>query len=81
MRGKVSTAQNLIGQILFIMDPEQVKYTVSNPIAVLGKAKDAISAIQAIATLDEKAFEKSKRVIPAFSKLEKDYDLVKNLIE
>lgn len=81
VRGKVSTAQNLIGQILFIMDPEQVKYTVSNPIAVLGKAKDAISAIQAIATLDEKAFEKSKRVIPAFSKLEKDYDLVKNLIE
>lgn len=65
VRGKISTAQNLIGQILFIMDPEQLKYTVSNPVAALGKTKDMISAVQAIVTLDEKAFEKTKRVLPA----------------
>lgn len=65
VRGKVTIAQNLMGQVLFIMDPEQLKYTVSNPIAALGKTKDMITAVQALVTLDEKAFEKTKRVLPA----------------
>lgn len=80
VRGKMSTFDNLLGQILFIMDPEQDKYMVSNPVAALGKTKDFISAAEAIITLDEKAWEKTKRVLPA-NKLEKVYDLGKKVVE
>ena len=39
-------ADNLLGQVLFIMDPEQDKYMVSNPVAVGGKIKDFINAAE-----------------------------------
>ena len=65
VRGKATIFQNLLGQILFILDLEQDKYMVSNPVAALGKTKDLISAFEALVTLDEKAFDKVKRVLPA----------------
>lgn len=65
VRGKMSMADNLLGQILFILDPEQDKYMVSNPVAALGKTKDFINAAEAIITLDEKSWDKTKRVLPA----------------
>lgn len=80
VKGKMTMADNLLGQILFILDPEQDKYMVSNPVAALGKVKDFINAAEAVVTLDEKAWEKTKRVLPA-NKLEKGYDLAKKIIE
>lgn len=80
VRGKATIANNLLGQILFVLDPEQDKYMVSNPVAVGGKIKDFLNAAEAIITLDEKAWEKTKRVLPA-NKLEKVYDAAKKIIE
>lgn len=51
-RKKASLVQNTLGQLLFIMDPEQTKYTLSNPVAALGKMKDMVSAIQSLSTLE-----------------------------
>lgn len=65
VKGKMTMASNLLGQILFVLDPEQDKYMVSNPVAALGKTKDFINAAEAIITLDEKAWDKTKRVLPA----------------
>lgn len=79
-RGKASTFDNLLGQILFILDPEQDKYMVSNPVAALGKTKDFINAAEALITLDEKAWEKTKRVLPA-NKIEKIVDFGKKVVE
>lgn len=79
-KGKMTLAQNLLGQVLFVLDPEQDKYMVSNPIAVLGKTKDFINAAEAIITLDEKAWDKTKRVLPA-NKLSMGYELGKKIIK
>lgn len=57
--------QNALSQVLFIFDLEQDKYMVSNPIAVLGKSKDLISAFDALVTNDETAFDKVRRVTPS----------------
>jgi len=67
--------QNALSQVLFILDLEQDKYMVSNPVAALGKTKDLLSALEALVTLDEKAYDKVKRVLPA-NKLEKAYEMV-----
>ncbi len=65
VRGKVDLVDNLLGQVLFIMDPDQIKYMLSNPVAALGKTKDLINAIEALFKMDEKAYDKVKRVTPA----------------
>lgn len=80
VRGKATLASNLLGQVLFILDPEQDKYMVSNPVAALGKTKDFINAAEALITLDEKAWEKTKRVLPA-NKIEKIVDFGKKVVE
>jgi len=67
--------QNALSQVLFILDLEQNKYMVSNPVAALGKTKDLLSAFEALVTLDEKAYDKVKRVLPA-NKLEKAYEMI-----
>lgn len=59
------TFQNALSQVLFILDLEQDKYMVSNPVAALGKTKDLISAFEALYTLDEKAIDKVNRILPA----------------
>lgn len=72
--------QNALSQVLFILDLEQDKYMVSNPVAALGKTKDLLSAFEALVTLDEKAYDKVKRVLPA-NKLEKIVDFGKKVVE
>lgn len=74
------TFQNALSQVLFILDLEQDKYMVSNPVAALGKTKDLISAFEALVTLDEKAIDKVKRVIPG-NKITKAYELGKKVID
>ena len=64
VRGKMSVLDNLIGQVLFILDPEQAKYTVSNPVAALGKVKDLINAVESVVKLDDNMYKKIKRVAP-----------------
>lgn len=57
--------QNALSQVLFILDLEQDKYMVSNPLAVLGKSKDLISAFDAMVSNEDDAFAKLRRVLPA----------------
>jgi hypothetical protein len=64
-RKKASLAENTLGQLLFILDPDQLKYTLANPVAALGKMKDMVSAIEALFKLEDGAFDKIERVIPA----------------
>lgn len=70
-RRKATMAENTLGQLMFITDPEQLKYTLSNPVAALGKMKDFVSASEALLTLETNAKgeytadEKLKRIIPA----------------
>jgi len=63
-KGSLSV-QNALSQVLFILDPEQLKYMLSNPVAALGKSKDLVNAVEALLTLDEDAYKKVKRVVPA----------------
>jgi len=71
---------NMLSQVLFILDLEQDKYMVSNPAAALGKTKDLIAAFEALVTLDEKAMDKVKRIIPA-NKITNAYELGKKIID
>lgn len=70
-RRKATMAENTLGQLMFITDPEQLKYTLSNPVASLGKMKDFVNAAEALVTLETNAKgeftadEKIKRVLPA----------------
>lgn len=74
-RRKATLADNALGQLLVLLDPEQLKYTLANPAAALGKMKDFVSAVEALVTADEKAWEKTKRVLPA-NKLLKTAELI-----
>ena len=71
---------NALSQVLFLLDLEQDKYLVSNPAAALGKIKDLLAAFEALVTLDEKAMDKVKRVIPA-NKITNAYELGKKIID
>ena len=71
---------NALSQVLFILDLEQDKYMVSNPAAALGKIKDLLAAFEALVTLDEKAMDKVKRIIPA-NKITTAYELGKKIID
>ena len=46
----------------------------------LGKTKDLLSAFEALITLDDKAIDKVKRVIPA-NKITNAYELAKKVID
>lgn len=74
-----ATAQNALGQVLFITDLEQLKYTVTNPIAGLGKIKDVINAVESLSKLEQNKKgdyifdDKLRRIIPA-NKVKAIYD-------
>ena len=50
------TRFNSLKKVLFVLDLEQDKYMVSNPIAILGKSKDLISAFDAMVSNEEDSF-------------------------
>lgn len=85
-RRKATMAENTLGQVLFITDPEQLKYMLGNPVAALGKMKDFVSAAEALVTLETNAKgeytadEKIKRVIPA-NKLSNIAEAASEIIE
>lgn len=55
---------NMIQQVLFIFDPNQAKYLVTNPVAALGKVKDLINAVESVAKFEDDADDKVLRVTP-----------------
>lgn len=85
-RRKATMAENTLGQIMFITDPEQLKHILGNPVAALGKMKDFVSASEALVTLETNARgeytadEKLKRVVPA-NKLLNIAESVSNITE
>ncbi len=64
-RKKALSASNALGNLLFIFDLDQMKYTISNPVASIGTIKKFIEALQAIQEVDSEKFMKnSKKLIP-----------------
>jgi hypothetical protein len=52
-RRKAFTADNALAQLLFIFDPEQLKYTVKNPAAIIGTTTRFIDTATDLITLEE----------------------------
>lgn len=64
-RKKALSASNALGNLLFILDLDQMKYTISNPVASIGTIKKFIEALQAIQEVDSEKFTKNaKKLIP-----------------
>lgn len=58
-----SMLENTIGQMLFIFDPDQLKYTLKNPVAVVGTVTRFIESLQKVSSFEEEDVEKGLKGI------------------
>lgn len=72
---KVLSAENAIGNLMFIFDPESLQYTIDNPIAVKGIVSSFLKTLSALIKLDTKTAGKEALNLVPYKKI------VKPLIE
>lgn len=73
----VLSLENAMGNLLFIFDPDQLKYTIKNPSAIQGTVTKFIDALDATIRMDgEKALKNWKKLTP----YNKVYDNINYLI-
>lgn len=75
MKHKVISLDNAIGNLLFIFDPEQLQYTVTNPVAAQSTVIGFIKVFKDVIKMDEKNLKKDVYKITPYKKI------VKPLIE
>lgn len=78
-RKKVDMLDQALGNLLFIFDPDQSKYMISNPIASIGTMNKFIDAFQAVIEMDVDKFEKNAvRLVPGNKLYRQIEDLAKD---
>jgi len=77
-RRKALSLDNALGNLLFVFDPEQVKYMAKNPVAALGTVTKFIDAFEDVSKMDS---DKLQKDIPKIIPYGKAYTQVKDLIE
>lgn len=64
-RHKALSLNNALGNLLFILDFDQMKYTIKNPVASIGTVNKFIETLEGVWDMDSKGFMKdSKSLIP-----------------
>lgn len=75
---KALSLENALGNLLFVFDPEQLKYMAKNPVAATGTVTKFIDVFQDMADADAEKLEKD---IPKIIPYGKAYTQAKDLIE
>lgn len=78
---KVLSMENAIGNLLFIFDPEQLKYTIGNPVAIQGTVLAFIDVLVDIKKLDSKKSNNGNKLKKDLLKITPYKKIVKPLIE
>lgn len=74
----VATAKRALGDVLFIFDPNNLKWTLNRPIAAIGKVNDLLDAMENLKDLEfEKAGKKAAKLVPG----KKIVDVVEDLTD
>lgn len=64
---KINSLDNALSSMLFVFDPQQMKYLVSSPVAAQGPVTKLIDALTAAYNGDEKKFSKNaKKLVPFY---------------
>lgn len=63
-RRKTLSLENALGNVLFIFDPEQLKFTIKQPVASMGTLYKFADAFGDMLKLDAKGLKKSQKLIP-----------------
>lgn len=75
---KALSLDNALGNLLFVFDPEQIKYMAKNPVAAAGTVTKFIDVFQDVSKLDSDKLEKD---LPKVVPYGKAYTQAKDLIE
>lgn len=80
-RKAASIADKMVGNMLFIFDPDQLKYTITNPAASLGTASKLVDATGKLLKFDAEEAEKAKKEFVSVTPGKKLYNYYDELSE
>lgn len=80
-RKAASLADKMLGNMLFIFDPDQLKYTITNPVAGLGTASKLVDATGKLLKFDAEEAKKATKELGSIAPGKKLYNYYDELSE